>query len=378
MLPQPFFFAPDLKRWHLPEVSHVVPEESVNPKSPGAARRFVSRLPLARNRPWIGYGVALLLTFVAWAIRYVIGDGLPPGFPYLTFFPAVIVTAFFFGVGPGTVCAVLCGMLSWFFFIAPFGSFELHFGSALALGFYIFIVSVDITLIHWMQVANRDLDAERRRSIALKDNTEVLFRELQHRVGNNLQMVGSLISLQKNRMTDEGARAALDEASRRLGLVGRIQRQLYDPAGAQVSLAAYIDQICRDVIAASGRTGLGYEFIANADTVLPPDKAIPTALVVAEALNNAIEHGFGSREGGLIVVTVAPFEGGTEVIVADDGVGLPEGFDLARAESLGLKIARTLAQSLGGRFTMAAAPVGPGTVARLEIDAPLVGPAAID
>ena len=208
MLPQPFFFAPDLKRWHLPEVSHVVPEESMNPKSPGAARRFVSRLPLARNRPWIGYGVALLLTVAAWAIRYVIGDGLPPGFPYLTFFPAVIVTAFFFGVGPGTVCAVLCGLLAWFFFIAPFGSFELHFNSALALGFYIFIVSVDIALIHWMQVANRDLDAERRRSIALKDNTEVLFKELQHRVGNNLQMVGSLISLQKNRMTDEGARAA--------------------------------------------------------------------------------------------------------------------------------------------------------------------------
>ncbi|MAK98822.1 MAG: histidine kinase [Erythrobacteraceae bacterium] len=359
-------------------MSQSTPSEPLNPKVPSAARRFAARVPLARNRPWIGYGVALLLTFVAWAIRYEIGEGLPPGFPYLTFFPAVIITAFFFGVGPGTVCAVLCGMLAWFFFIAPFGSFDLQFGSALALGFYLFIVSVDITLIHWMQMANRDLDAERRRSIALKDNTEVLFKELQHRVGNNLQMVGSLISLQKNRMTDEGARAALDEASRRLGLVGRIQRQLYDPAGAQVSLAAYIDQICRDVIAASGRSGLGYEFVAHADTVLPPDKAIPTALVVAEALNNAIEHGFGSREGGQIVVTVAPFEGGTEVIVADDGIGLPEGFDLARAESLGLKIARTLAQSLGGRFTMSAAPIGPGAIARLEIDSHMLEVPAVD
>lgn len=320
--------------------------------------------------------MALLLTFLAWAVRFQIGDGLPPGFPYLTFFPAVIVTAFFFGPGPGSLCALLCGLLSWFFFIAPFGSFELHFNSALALGFYIFIVSVDIALIHWMQVANRDLDAERRRSIALKDNSEVLFTELQHRVGNNLQMVGSLISLQKNRMSDEGARAALEEASRRLGLVGRIQRQLYDPGGAQVSLAAYIDQICRDVIAASGRPGLGYEFVAAADTVLPPDKAIPTALVVAEALNNAIEHGFGASEGGQIVVTVAPYDGGIEIVIADDGVGLPDGFDLAQAESLGLRIARTLAQSLGGRFTMSAVPMGTGTVARLEIDSPIVEPTA--
>jgi len=99
---------------------------------------------------------------------------------------------------------------------------------------------------------------------------------------------------------------------------------------------------------------------------------------VAEALNNAIEHGFGSREGGQIVVTVAPFEGGTEVIVADDGIGLPEGFDLARAESLGLKIARTLAQSLGGRFTMSAAPVGPGAIARLEIDSHILEVPAVD
>ena len=60
------------------------------------------------------------------------------------------------------------------------------------------------------------------------------------------------------------------------------------------------------------------------------------------------------------------------------GIGLPEGFDLARAESLGLKIARTLAQSLGGRFTMSAAPIGPGAIARLEIDSHMLEVPAVD
>ena len=101
--------------------------------------------------------------------------------------------------------AVLCGLLAWFFFIAPFGSFELHFNSALALGFYIFIVSVDIALIHWMQVANRDLDAERRRTIALKDNTEVLFRDRRLRIELEKLSVKTL----QQRALDRGVAAGL-------------------------------------------------------------------------------------------------------------------------------------------------------------------------
>lgn len=328
---------------------------------------FLTRLPLARDRPWIGYAVAVGLALLAWFIRWEIGEGLPPGFPFLTFFPAVILTAFFFGWRPGVVCAALSGLAAWYFFIPPLDSFAVSFDTALALMFYVFIVAVEIALVNWMQAANRDLLVERRRSLDLVENRELLFQELQHRVGNNLQMVSSLISLQKRRLTDQAAITALDEASRRLGLVGRIHRQLYDPAGAQLSLAAYIDQISRDVIAASGRDNLTYAFEANADPILPADKAIPTALVVAEALNNAIEHGFGAGGGGHVIVTVAPIETGVEVTIADDGKGLPTGFDVEASESLGLKIARTLAVSLGGRFSMAAAPIGRGTVARLEI-----------
>jgi two-component sensor histidine kinase len=100
--------------------------------------------------------------------------------------------------------------------------------------------------------------------------------------------------------------------------------------------------------------------------------------VVAEALNNAIEHGFGAGGKGHVIVTVAPSEAGVSVTIADDGKGLPDGFDLEASDSLGLRIARTLTQSLGGRFTMAAAPVGRGAIARLEIalaqpDPPVLG-----
>ncbi|HZH08117.1 MAG TPA: histidine kinase dimerization/phosphoacceptor domain -containing protein [Lautropia sp.] len=339
---------------------------------------FLTRLPLARNRPLIGYAVAIALSLVALWLRQAIGDELPPGFPFLTFFPAVIISAFFFGLGPGILTATLSGLFAWYFFIPSAGGFMLRLDSALALALYVTIVSADITLTYWMQRANAALEQERKRSMELAQNRELLFKELQHRVGNNLQMIASLIALQKRRVTDEAAKTALDEASRRLGLVGRIQRQLYDPAGAQLSLAAYIDQICRDVIAASGSERIAYKFKALSDGVLPPEKAIPTALVIAEALNNAIEHGFAENAGGQIAVTVGHSSSHVEIVIADDGAGLPAGFDVNLSESLGLKIARTLAQSLGGSFTLSAAPVGRGTVARLMIasdlpDLPLPG-----
>lgn len=328
---------------------------------------FLARLPLARSRPWVGYAVAAVLSLLAWWIRAELEGWLPDGFPYLTFFPAVILTAFFFGLGPGVFSALVSGLAAWYFFIPPFHSFALEFNAAVALGFYAFIVTVQVLLVHWMQRSNASLLEERRRTLELAETRSVLFNELQHRVGNNLQMVASLISLQKRRLTDETAIGALDEASRRLGLVGRIQRQLYDPDGAQLGLATYIDQICRDVIAASGLDSIEYDFTSDGDTILPPEKAIPTALVVAEALNNTIEHGFGTVGGGKVSVAVGPTSEGMAVTIADDGAGLPAGFDVTTTDSLGLRIARTLAQSLGGRFDLFGAPDGRGTIARLEI-----------
>ncbi|WP_234026324.1 sensor histidine kinase [Qipengyuania thermophila] len=333
-----------------------------------------TRFPLAKGRPWIGHAVAVVATLAACALRFALDSSLPTGFPFLTFLPVVILVAFLFGVGPGVVSAVLSTLLAWYFFVPPPNSWVLSDTSVVALLFLVFILAVQVVLIHWMQRANAALDAERRRSDELVSHRETLFKELQHRVGNNLQMIGSLIALQKRRMDDPAARAALDEASRRLGLVGRIQRQLYDPAGAQLSLAAYIDQICRDVIAASGRDGISYEFVANADASLPPEKAIPTALVIAEALNNSLEHGFGNGGNGKVVASVARADNKVEIIVADNGAGLPAGFDIMQAESLGLRIARTLAQSLGGCFTLEAAPAGSGTVARLVITNELASP----
>jgi two-component sensor histidine kinase len=71
----------------------------------------------------------------------------------------------------------------------------------------------------------------------LADTRELLFRELQHRVSNNLQVAAGLLTMQKRQLTDVSEKTALDEAAGRLALIGRISRQLYDPSGPRSLLS---------------------------------------------------------------------------------------------------------------------------------------------
>src|SRR5205085_643805 len=127
---------------------------------------------------------------------------------------------------------------------------------------------------------------------------------------------------------------------------------------------AFLDQLGADLIDASGKTGVELRVEAADEVDLAPDAAVPMALIISEAVANAIEHGFARRSDGLIVISAARVaDGTTEVKVIDDGAGLPAGFDLAQSDSLGLKLAQMLAMQLGGIFSLAG---GHGTTALLR------------
>lgn len=144
--------------------------------------RWIERLPLVRGRPILGVFVMLVIVASAWLLRVIADPLLPPGFPYVTFFPAVIITSFFLGVRLGGVAAVLCGLIAWYFFIAPVRTFDLTYGSQAALAFYVFVVATDLALVHWMQTANRQLIGEREVNRRLADSKEQVVRELERRI----------------------------------------------------------------------------------------------------------------------------------------------------------------------------------------------------
>ncbi|HEY0114952.1 MAG TPA: histidine kinase dimerization/phosphoacceptor domain -containing protein [Allosphingosinicella sp.] len=326
-------------------------------------RSLLERLPLQAQRPWVGVAAALGAVVLATLIRFALP--LEGGFPFVTFLPMVIVIAFLFGVRPGILTLAVSTASAVYFFVPPPFAFRIAPASWLAVFFFVGTCALGIFLIHWMQAAHRRLSEERRRSAALAENRELLFRELQHRVSNNLQVVAALLALQKRHITDEDARAAIDEASRRLGLIGRIHRQLYDPSGERIGMAPFLKQLAADVIDSAGAGGVALEFEIGEALDLQADAAIPVALIVSEAISNAVEHGFHGREGGTIRVSMARTAAGEVALeIADDGPGLPDEFEPEASASLGLRIAATLARQLGGRFEMVNAN---GALARLTL-----------
>jgi two-component sensor histidine kinase len=313
------------------------------------------------------WGLAVLAWGVALFVRYELEGMLPPGFPYLTFFPAVLLSAYFLGTGPGVAVAVASGLAAWYFFIAPFNSFAVTGATLVALAFYAFVAATEIGLTTLAQHARRALSAERQSNAQLAEQRRLMFHELQHRVSNNLTTVSGLMKLQRRMVTDEAAQLALDDSVRRIDLVSRIMRNLHDPSGQTVDMARFLADTGRDILESTGATDRVALKMAAEPLLVGPDVSVPLGLISAELLANTLEHGFPGDRAGQIGVSLAATseEGRALLLIRDNGKGLPDGFDIEQARSLGLSIARQFAKQLGGTLVMERRPEG-GTEARLE------------
>ncbi len=215
----------------------------------------------------------------------------------------------------------------------------------------------------------------RERELMTKDAT---IREIHHRVKNNLQTVAALLRLQARRLAAPEARAALEEAVRRVGSIAIVHETLSHTPEEIVDF----DDIAERVVAMAGEVSAPEVRVLPAISgrfgLLPAAVATPLALVLTELLQNAVQHGLAQWSGpptaGALKVTVDRRPGRLAVTVEDNGVGLPEGFSLDAATSLGLQIVRTLVESeLGGRLRISPRAEG-GTA--VGVDIPLEMPAA--
>ncbi|ACL56668.1 sensor histidine kinase [Methylobacterium nodulans] len=327
--------------------------------------RWMQATKRLRRHPWLADACGVVAFAGALALRFALDGILSSGFPYLTFFPAVIITTFACGPRPGTICAVLSGLAAWYFFMAPRYSLVLTGESALALVLYAFIVAVDIVLIASMQRASERLRQQQRLSNRLIEQQRVLFQELQHRVANSMQFVAALLALQKRQAAHDPQAAlnALDEARLRVELMARIHRRLYDPASLERPIGAYLQEICSDLLDATGARTV----ICRVE--MPPvrldlSRLTTLSLLVVEVVTNAIKHAFPDGARGTITIRLEPLAAGRLLLtITDDGRGLPADFDQQVRDRLGFRIIQNLAAQLGGQVRYESKG---GTVARLE------------
>ena len=203
------------------------------------------------------------------------------------------------------------------------------------------------------------------------DRQQMLMREVNHRVNNSLQIVGSMLHLQGRRTEDKEVQHQLSQASSRVTAIARAHNRLYRTEEfTRLDLAAYLSDLCADFCEATP----GCEIFVSAPehVILSTDRAITVALLINELITNVAKYAYPegncrawvsvSREGGVITLSVR-----------DEGIGLPQGIDETTSTGLGMRLVGAFTRQLNGSVEVKRHDPGAEFVIRFDID-PGAGP----
>ena len=235
--------------------------------------------------------------------------------------------------------------------------------SAIALGVSEFSV-IDKALDHAAVAIRERTTLTQNLRDALQEK-EVLFKEVNHRVKNSLQLVASLLNLQKGQIKEAEARQQFDEAARRISTIAQIHQRLYrDEHLDKIALDRVLIELCEDLsqVMSASRVAIVCDAVP---CHLPTERVIPLALVINELVTNAFKYGFPHGHGGTIRVECRQEPGALVLSVADDGAPLRDDFDPVRGAGLGMKIVNALARQL--RATLAVEQAAGGKTFTLRV-----------
>ncbi len=209
-------------------------------------------------------------------------------------------------------------------------------------------------LLALAEISERDLAALEELEQRIKER-DLLLRELQHRVKNNLQMITALIRLEARNLPQD-ATAGFNRLAGRINALALLYRSLSASEPSEsVDLGVYLSQIASAVMQAHAVEGIRLDLKVDTWPV-SVNVAMPAGLVVNELLTNALKHAFKGRERGTVTLQSLADETGCRVTVADDGNGLAEGAEWPRKGHLGSLMVQSLEENAHARVEVASSP----------------------
>ena len=308
----------------------------------------------AQLRRPLAWALSLALFALCLAARFALEPWIS-AIPFITFFLAVAGAAILGGWGPALVVLGLSVLSSWFFFLPPYWSFNFKTPDTFVIIFVIIIVNlVEIALINALVSA-----ASRLRSASRMQQT--LFRELQHRVANNMQVVASILHHAGRGLDDPVAVDMLDDAEARIIAMAQLHRRLYEPDAYTKGLAPLLQELLADQfqgLRVAVRLDIRHE-------ALSLSQMTAISLLVSEAATNAAKHVFRPAHGKSFEVSPADGANGRlRLCIHDDGPGIaPKAPDTPKARGMGMGIMEAFARQLGGSLTVES---GKGTTLSVE------------
>lgn len=185
---------------------------------------------------------------------------------------------------------------------------------------------------------------------------DTLLLEIQHRVKNNLQLITALIRIEARNAQGRIDTAPFDRLAGRIEAI-QLVYQLLSEHGSEdkIDLGVYLSEIASSVMRAHAVEGVRLDLQVDAYPV-SVNVAMPTGLVVNELLTNSLKHAFVGRDNGTITLHSLSDGNGCRIVVADNGIGLPEGVEWPKAGKLGALIVRSLRDNAKATLSVESSP----------------------
>lgn len=196
--------------------------------------------------------------------------------------------------------------------------------------------------------------AEDKIKAALKEK-EVLLKEINHRVKNNMQIVSSLLSLQSQKLENAELKGLFIESQSRIRALALVHEKLYQSEDlAQIKVKDYFDGLVQPLVKTFRRGASNVNLMLDLDdSLIPVDTIIPLGLIVNELVTNSLKYAFPDGRAGTITFSFKSDKSGKKLLeYSDDGVGVPKDFNYEKVTSLGLKLIQSLTKQVNGSLTI--------------------------
>jgi PAS domain S-box-containing protein len=219
-------------------------------------------------------------------------------------------------------------------------------------------VEINISLVRfsddaYIVMVARDITERKAFENALKSSIkekEVLIREIHHRVKNNMQIISSLLNLQKQYVHDEEASSVLLESQNRVKSMAMIHEKLYKTQNfSEINFGDYITSLVDDLFSSYGSYSgrIKKEMIFD-EIMLGLETAIPCGLIISELVTNTLKYAFPNQMEGEFRIEMYEIDGLYHLIISDNGVGIPPNINFDKTETLGLVLVDSLVNQLEG------------------------------
>jgi len=219
---------------------------------------------------------------------------------------------------------------------------------------------VTALIIGWVVVLRNQVDSKTSKIQQSLKEKEILLQEIHHRVKNSLAIVSGLIELQLDNTDSNEAKRVLQDSQTRIRSMALIHEKLYQTKSlSDITLNTYIKELVEAIHSTFTEYNEAVDLKFDMDEIeMDVDRVIPCGLLINELVVNAFKHAFKKDSKGILEVKLLSENGSIELSIADNGPGLPEGFDLGSESNLGSLLIDTFAKQLNAEINIKNAGVG--------------------